>query len=282
MLRTFLAFTIMSAALIGVTLPADGAVNAVHAGPTPSGGINNGSPEAIVISYPDGSSRSIRRSGRGGSHAWECIYYAAIGVESLPVADVAAGAIRPSDGQLVVLRCWDSSGSVVYVKVFVYDSAHPFAGLDTPDRAAAQARKLLSIANPTIALSPPTTVSQLVGVSTWLWLADPWQPLHASATLDGVTSTVTASPTTVVWNLGDGTTLECYGPGTAYDLRLPPSGQHSECTHVYQAKSQPTISATVSYVTSWTASTGAGGSLQPITRSSSVVINVQEAQALID
>jgi hypothetical protein len=42
------------------------------------------------------------------------------------------------------------------------------------------------------------------------------------------------------------------------------------------------VQATVTYVTSWVATTGDGGDLDPVTRVGAVPVVVEEAQALID
>ena len=249
--------------------------------PAPTGQVSNGSPEAIVISTPGGSPRQLNRPGNGRRGRWDCIYNAMIGVDVLPEPDVTAGPIRPTPQQLVQLRCWDETGALAYTKVFVYDPADPLAGLDAPERAADEARKLLPLAPPVIELSPPATTPQLVGVATWLWLGDPWQPLRASATLGGVTSTVTARPTTVQWLLGDGSTVTCAGPGTPYDTGRSPESQRSDCTHTFQRRGQFAVTATVTYEAAWTATTGDGGVLGPVVRTATLPITVNEAQALI-
>jgi hypothetical protein len=234
-----------------------------------------------VISMPGGSTRQLDRPGAGRRGHWDCVYHAMIGVDVLPEPDVAGGPISPAPQQLVQLRCWDETGAVAYTKVFVYDPADPFGGLDAPERAADEARKLLPLAPPAIELSPPAATPQLVGVTTWLWLGDPWQPLQASAELGGVTSTVTARPTAVRWDLGDGTTITCAGPGTPYDISRSPASQHSTCTHTFQRRGQFAVTATVTYETTWTASTGDAGALGPVARTATVAITVNEAQALI-
>jgi hypothetical protein len=49
-----------------------------------------------------------------------------------------------------------------------------------------------------------------------------------------VSATITATPRSVRWDLGDGTTVECSGPGKPYDLSRPPEGQSTDCRHVYE------------------------------------------------
>jgi hypothetical protein len=86
--------------------------------------------------------------------------------------------------------------------------------------------------------------------------------------------------------MGDGTTVSC-GPGSAYDPARPPADQGSDCTHVYGRASTGlpggaySVSATVTYEVGWSSSTGSGGSLGGLTRTTTVPVTVTEAQALI-
>jgi hypothetical protein len=248
--------------------------------PAPSGTVHEGSPEAIVVSGPGGS-HEIHRSGGNRHGQWTCHYYAVFGTTEPFGADVLAGPVTPQAGQPIYLECRDETGGTPVSEVLIFDPADPMAGLDAPERAADQARKLLPLSPPAIELSPPVGVAQLVGVPTWLWLGDAWHPLQASATLDGVTSTVTARPTSVSWLLGDGTTVRCDGPGTPYDTNRSPDGQQTTCSHTFEQRGQFAVTATVSYETTWAASTGDGGALDPVARSATVAVTVDEAQALI-
>ena len=110
---------------------------------------------------------------------------------------------------------------------------------------------------------------------------DPWQPLQASATLDTVTSTVVATPTSLTFTLDDGTSFSCDGPGTPYDPTRDPADQQSDLHPHLRASRPVVVTATVTYTTTWTATTGAGGDLDDLTRTTTIPITVEEAQALI-
>ena len=116
---------------------------------------------------------------------------------------------------------------------------------------------------------------------TWFWVTDPWQPLQASATLDTVTSTVVATPTSLTFTLDDGTSFTCDGPGTPYDTTRDPADQQSTCTHTFERSGAVVVTATVTYATHWTANTGVGGDLDDLARTTTVPITVEEAQAVI-
>jgi hypothetical protein len=251
--------------------------------PTPKGEIHDDAPEAIVVESPGGPTHEIHHGGPGRHGRWTCHYYLVGGIDGsdAPGPRFDLGPVNPRAGDPVDLHCVNDDGLIVYDEIFVFDPAEPLARLDLPARAADEARRLLAIAAPTVRLSPPATVPQLVGVQTWLWIDDPWVPQQASATLDGVTATVTATPTTVTWALDDGTSVACDGPGTRYDDSRPAAEQSTDCSLVFGRAGRSVLHATVRYATSWTATTGDGEALEPVTRTTDVPVDVVEAQALI-
>ena len=252
-------------------------------GPTPGGGVVNGTPEAIVVTGPGGVLHEIVHQGTGRSGTWTCHYYrtrstsSGVGLE----ADLRPGPIVPKPKQVVALMCWDDGGNLAHSDIFVFDPANPVPGIDDPAQAAANAVRRLPLHPPEVRLSPPLNARQLVGLPTWLWVAGPWRPLHASASLGGVTSTVTATPTTVTWRLDAGTTVTCHGPGTAYDPSRPAGSQHSDCTLLFEVAGTFRLTATVTYAANWTSSTGDTGGLGDLTRATAVTVRVEQAQALI-
>jgi hypothetical protein len=261
--------------------------------PTPGATVASGRPEVAVLRDGGGATlatyRAPRRRGGsgGGGPVWECGYYDVGPIGPFgPGINTAGGIVTPQDGVSYWLLC-RADDQVVYQALVLWDPANPFAGLAAGDRAAEEARNALPLPDPTIRTSPPETAEQLVGVATWLWLADPWAPLSAQATLGGVTATVTATPVDVTWDPGDGSpTIVCADAGTAFDPSAP--GRASSCTHTYLRRSTGSdgagafpVSATVRYDVTWTASNGDGGDLDPLTRTATVPIVVRDAQALI-
>ncbi len=217
-----------------------------------------------MVEGPTGVLHEIHHSGPHRSGHWTCHYYAVMG-EVVPVfPEVGIGPpITPQPGQTVGLVCLDENGAVARESIFVFDPANPVPGLDDPAEAAALALERLPLRPPAIAMNPPAGVAQLVGVTTWLWIADPWVPLRASATLDGVTSTVSATPISVAWTAAGGPSVTCHGPGVPYDTRRPPEVQHSDCTALFEVAGTFALTATVTYSTAWTATTGDAGVLPP-------------------
>jgi len=114
-------------------------------------------------------------------------------------------------------------------------------------------------------------------------------PYSASATLAGVTATVTATPVSVRFWPGDGAVVECADGGVVYDPSRPPGAQSSSCAHVYEHRSTVadpagtyTVTATVTYEVSWSAPNGQGGQLGPLERTGSIPVRVLEAQPVIE
>jgi hypothetical protein len=121
-----------------------------------------------------------------------------------------------------------------------------------------QAAQQLALASPTIEMAPPSGSPQLVGVATWLWI-DPgaWQTLTATASAGTVTAIATAAPSKVVWDMGDGHTVTCDGPGTPYSPS-DPNGT-SDCSYTWAAAGSYSVTATIYWSVSWTAAGAAGG-----------------------
>lgn len=137
-------------------------------------------------------------------------------------------------------------------------------------------------------MSPSPDIPQLVNLTSFLWVpAEQWQPVTASASAGGVTSTVTATPMRVIWDMGQGDSVPCDGPGVPYQPGVPDDRQPSNCHYTYRRSSagQPgqayTITATIEWETTWTVSGAAGGGdLGTVSRSSSTPIQVAEIQTI--
>src|SRR3546814_9138848 len=60
----------------------------------------------------------------------------------------------------------------------------------------------------------------LVGLPVWMWVDQPtdvtFGPITASAAEGTVSVSATANVSSIVWNMGDGTKVNCTGKGTPY------------------------------------------------------------------
>ncbi len=258
-------------------------------GPKPIAHLANDVPE-VIVAYDAGGS-TISRGRPGGRGRWSCHY---LGIHSadpnaLPGSfDYDTGPIRPADGETVGLICTDEDGVQRYSNLITWSPATPFGPIDRGARAAEEARRQLPIPDPSIASSPPAGTAHVTGIPSWFWSATPLTPLSASATLGGVTATVTATAVDLVVDPGDGgAARSCPGGGTPFDPSRPAAEQRSGCTHTFQRRShdQPggtwPTTVTVSWHLTWTSTTGASGDLGVVTRSTTTPTAVVGAQALI-
>jgi hypothetical protein len=183
----------------------------------------------------------------------------------------------PTPGYWGMDQCTGPNGS--YAKgapVWVYDgpptNGAPDPAAPTPPAGPApssatvakQAASTLTLPSPVIEMAPPQTSEQIVGVRAWLWVnSAAWQPSTVTATVDGVSATATATPTEVVWNMGDGHSVTCDGPGTPYDASQP--NATTDCSYTWATPSSSRasgtyqVTATIEFSVTWTAAGAAGG-----------------------
>jgi hypothetical protein len=137
----------------------------------------------------------------------------------------------------------------------------------------------ISPAAPVLRTSPGTE-DHLVNVEAWFW-AEMWEGISESATAGSVTVNVSAEPTSLIVDPGDGSVpFTCNGPQPAYNPNLPASAQSSDCTHTYLRAGNYTATATVVYDISFTSNVGVNGGLGTIEPSSTTALAVAEAQAI--
>jgi hypothetical protein len=156
-----------------------------------------------------------------------------------------------------------------------------------PATLAQQAIASADLPTPQISTSPPQSAGAVVNVPTWLWVnvAD-WRTVSATANVAGYAVTATATPSSVNWNMGDGKTVACNGPGVPYDTSVSDAAQHSDCTYLYSQSSanQPNhayaVAASVTWAVTWKATDGTQGQLNSIIRTNSVAMPVREIQTI--
>ena len=157
-----------------------------------------------------------------------------------------------------------------------------------PGDLAEEAMERTPLPEPIITMAPRPEIPQLVNLPVFLWLpAEQWRPITASASAGPVTSTVTATPKRVIWDMGQGDQVVCAGPGMPYDPTLSDEANPSTCRYTYRRSSagQPdgsfTVTATVEWETTWDVTGAAGGGgLGTVARSSSTKVTVTELHAL--
>lgn len=171
------------------------------------------------------------------------------------------------------------------------DPAAPAEPVVTVDPAvlAQQAVSSMGLEAPEIASTPnnPDTLGA-VGLPVWFWASNPGPtttgPQEATASAGPVTVTANARFTGMTIQTGDGTTVECDGPGTEYPgVGVDPS---PDCGHVYEQMSddQPdglyTAEITAHWTVDWTATTGESGTI-PVDLETSKQLRIGQYQTVV-
>ncbi|MFG2526089.1 ATP/GTP-binding protein [Streptomyces sp. NPDC048527] len=169
-----------------------------------------------------------------------------------------------------------------------YAAAPPNGGVD-PAQLAREALSKMKLAAPDININPKPGGKGLVGMPVWMAVDQSpttYGPNSATATAGGVTVTATAKVKSIVWNMGDGTSVTCNGPGTLYRKSFGMK-QSPDCGHVYKQTSDSSadgkfnVSATATWAVDWQVAGGGGetGQLTEV-RNSQVGLTIIESQAV--
>jgi hypothetical protein len=172
-----------------------------------------------------------------------------------------------------------------YITTIFTKGGTPTAPIYTGGQLANQAVASFTLAKPVPVHSPPEAV---VHFPTWLWLTGGYRTQSATAAdpTGLLSATVMATPTKVVWTMGDGQLATCFGPGVAYRLNVPPDAQTSNCTATYidtsatQANQAYQATVTVFYHATWTATDGTGGDLGTLSAATTFAVRVAEVQSI--
>jgi len=162
-----------------------------------------------------------------------------------------------------------------------------------PRVVALQAENSLRLPAPSLRFNP--LAASIVNLATWLWI-DPaiWHQFTVTVTAGTVTATAVATPVSVTWQMGDGSQVECAGPGQPFDVTRPARQQVTTCQHTYLASSlgQPSpdgdpdhaaypVRATVTWSVSWTAEGAPGSGVLPsLTTSAQSSIRVVQVESI--
>ena len=128
----------------------------------------------------------------------------------------------------------------------------------------------------------------LVGLPVWMWVDSPtddtFGPITASASQGPVSVSATASVSSIVWDMGDGTRVTCTGKGTPYADHYGKQPSPT-CGYRYAEMSsdQPDgayqVTATSHWVVEWTGG-GQSGTIEFDLTTDPLPIRIGEAQVL--
>lgn len=177
-------------------------------------------------------------------------------------------------------------GSIVQKTVIApLSAAGPVAPPPPPDpRDVAQlAIKSMALHAIKIGMAPPPGQGNVgvIGLPTWMWVADPGAsttgPNTKTASIRGYSVTATARLTDITWNMGDGQTVVCNGPGTPYQASNGKSPS-PDCGHTYSRSGNYTVTATSHWDVAWSG-LGQQGNI-PVTLTQTTQLTEVELQAI--
>lgn len=106
---------------------------------------------------------------------------------------------------------------------------------------------------PQLAESSPSSLGY-VGWNVWMWVNRPsdatWGPITRSVSEGGYTVTATARVDKVVWDMGDGSTVECR-LGKPWQSIWTHNEASPDCGHVYERDGVYAVTATSYWVVDW-------------------------------
>ena len=229
----------------------------------------------------------------GVGNRGECGFRAA----NAPAGDARWGGNDPATGTLLMNPC---NGPVQYL--YVPDPAPgdpavvapPSPPPPDPAVLAQQAYTELTVPKPEAQRSPPETNSDpdngglpytWLGLHTWVWVNN-WQPLQRTVDLRGVSATVTATPTSLSFDPGNGdSAVTCPGPGrpwTEADGNQPPTG--GGCAYMYRSVTPDgplTATTGITWSVAWTSNTGAGGTFPALSTATTSSFLVEQIQVVV-
>jgi hypothetical protein len=206
-----------------------------------------------------------------------------------------AGVTQPGAWYVNSCSVGAATGQATGVVWLATGQAAPTVPPPDPAVAGAQAASELQLPSPALILSPST--KGYVNLAEWLWVTPTmWHPLTTSAQACNaggcVTAAATATPSYVIWNTGDGTTVTCNGPGVAYNTSLSATDP-TVCSHTYATTSagQPSpdgnpndaafpITATVTWTVSWSGPDGSAGALPSLTTQGTTSLQVAQIESV--
>jgi hypothetical protein len=169
-----------------------------------------------------------------------------------------SGAQRGDEGTVYRAYCYlehyvANPGWIGFAYWFLPPYEEPGPAPDPTVGLIVEALDQLLLRGPTIGTAPPAGGVALVRLPVWLWNATDdqnWGTRTAQASAAGITAQASAVATEIVWDMGDGSQVEC-DEGVAWargmDTLNPPCGH----TYLRSSRDQPDGSYPISATTTW-------------------------------
>ena len=193
----------------------------------------------------------------------------------------------PEGHRWYVLTC--NGGDLGSQRMELLDSPPPGYGAPPdPEELARRALASIDLLPPNVAVAPRKRIGPgLVGLPVWMWAsrgASYFGPQRASASDRGLTVAIEAKVDRVVWDLGNGHTETCHGPGTPYRTTSSLAGKPSpDCGYDsgYPRAGTYRVRATTHWTVTWRG--GGESGVIPVTRTSNTVtIQINELQVVAE
>ncbi len=159
-------------------------------------------------------------------------------------------------------------------------AAGPAAPQISPEQLRQMAMDDLTLTEPHIKSAPCSGADckGAVGVPAWFWVPQgDWTPQVATATAGTDSVTATATPTSVTWDLGDGTSITCSGPGTPYDQSRG-WAESPDCGSKWLKAGSYALTSTLHWTVAFT---GSVNGAQDLTTTSTAPVEIGEYQVLV-
>lgn len=156
----------------------------------------------------------------------------------------------------------------------------------TPAEAAQIAVASLKLPQVKPGIGPDPSINQwkmaAVGYPYWLWADGPTSVGQVSQSVGNLNVALSAQLTSVSYDMGDGNTVTCDGPGVKWHRGIPPA-KESACGYRYEMPSLPDGSYTVTATSYWDIAWTVGGESGVIamTQTGTRELPVGELQVLV-
>ncbi len=272
-LRHLALVILVGGALAGVTAPPAGASGWADASTDPTGA-------HVVVGRDRTWTEVPARHGAGGGDPEACVrrWEPAAGEVALrrtPSGDYRAVPIdvpRPGpESSVYHVWCADLAGDHYLASVWLRPEQF---GVDP--RAVAE-RLVRDLPYPPARVGANPAARGLTGLESWFWVEGyTTAPVADTVRAFGLTVSVEATPESVSWDFGDGTTARAAGLG------VPPPGR-SEVRHVFETRGRPTVRvrALIRLAVRWRVGAGPWDSLDPVTRTAVLDYPVVESRAVL-